>query len=99
MEARDEFRDRQDEQVGVLDALCDRVADGMTVFELRAAVDSDIDTIETALSELKRDGLIRVETDGDTVRVFPHDKVVPDSDEKTVQEDGLFDQFRQRFDL
>ncbi|ESS11411.1 MAG: hypothetical protein A07HR60_01466 [uncultured archaeon A07HR60] len=99
MEAKDEFRDRREEEVAILDALCDRMVDGMTVFELRAAVDSDIDTIETALSQLKSDGLIRVEAEDSTVRVFPHDKVVPDPDGGTGTEQGLFDRVRQKFNL
>jgi hypothetical protein len=99
MEAKDEFRDRREEEVAILDALCDRMADGMTVFELRAAVDSNIDAIETALSQLKSDGLIRVEAENDTVRVFPQDKVVPDPDDGTSTEQGLFDRVRQKFDL
>jgi aminomethyltransferase len=58
MRAKRAFRDRDDDQVAVLDALVDRGEEGMTVLELRAAVDADIEAIETALSALKRDGLI-----------------------------------------
>jgi hypothetical protein len=78
MKARREFRDRGRVQVAVLDALVDRADDGMTVFELRAAVDADIDTLENALAELKGDGLIDVESTDDRFRIYPADRVVPD---------------------
>lgn len=99
MEAKSEFRDRPGDQVAVLDALCDRAGDGMTVLELRAAVDTDIDAIEAALSELKDARLITVEQQNGSVRVYPHDRVVPDP--KTVPDDdpGLFEKVRRRIGL
>ena len=39
MRAKPEFRDRDDTEVAVLDALADRRDEGMTVFELRSEVD------------------------------------------------------------
>ncbi|MUW14450.1 MarR family transcriptional regulator [Halorubrum sp. CBA1125] len=77
MAAKSEFRDRPDVEVALLDALVDRGDEGMTVLELRAAVDADIDAVEEALSALKADSLIVVESE-ERVRVYPHDRVVPD---------------------
>jgi len=82
MAAKPEYRDRPDVEVALLDALVDRGDEGMTVLELRAAVDADIDAIEEALSALKEDSLITVESD-DRVRVYPHDRVVPDPNAPT----------------
>ena len=79
MAAKPEYRDRPDVEVALLDALVDRGDEGMTVLELRAAVDADIDAIEAALSALKADSLITVEST-ERVRVYPHDRVVPDPD-------------------
>ncbi|WP_435361329.1 DUF6432 family protein [Haloarchaeobius sp. DFWS5] len=81
MKAKREYRERNDIDVSVLDALVDRADDGMTVFELRSTVDADIDDLESALSELKSDDLIVVEqTDSRTV-IKPADHVVPDPDD------------------
>jgi predicted transcriptional regulator len=97
MKAKREFRDREEVEVAVLDALVDRGGEGMTVFELRAAVDVDIDTLEAALGELKEDSLISVEHgDGRTV-VLPDDRVVPDPTEEPDDEEGLLDAIRERF--
>jgi hypothetical protein len=99
MAAKPEYRDRPDVEVALLDALVDRGDEGMTVLELRAAVDADIDAVEEALSALKEDSLIVVETD-DHVRVYAHDRVVPDPDAAT--DDGaesLVDAIRDRIGL
>lgn len=79
MRAKREYRrNRSETEVAVLDALVDRNAEGMTVFELRSRVGADIDEIEDALSDLKQDGLITVErNDGRTV-IKPDPKVIPD---------------------
>lgn len=99
MRARPEFRDREDVEVDVLDALVDRGEEGMTVFELRAAAEVDIDTLEEALADLKDDELISVENqDGRTV-VLPDDRVVPDPGETPDEERGLFDAVRDRLGL
>jgi len=99
MAAKPEYRDRPEPQVGVLDALVDRKEEGMTVFELRAAVDVDIDSIEDALSTLKADGLIRVDrTDGD-VRMYPHDRVVPEPDSTDDVDGGWIEEIRRRIGL
>ena len=76
MRARPEYRDRDETDVAVLDALADRNGEGMTVFEIRAAVDEDIDTIEQALGRLKDDGLIEAtQEDGQTV-IAVDDRVI-----------------------
>jgi DNA-binding transcriptional ArsR family regulator len=99
MKARREFRDRGDVEVAVLDALVDRGGEGMTVFELRAAVDVDIDTLEAALSELKEDSLISVERDDGRTVVLPDDRVVPDPTETPDDDEGLLDAIRDRLGL
>jgi predicted transcriptional regulator len=99
MKARREFRDREDVEVAVLDALVDRGGEGMTVFELRAAVDVDIDTLEDALADLKEDSLISVEADGTRTVVLPDDRVVPDPGEAPDDEGGLLDAVRERLGL
>ena len=99
MAAKSEYRDRPDVEVAVLDALVDRGDEGMTVLELRAAVDADIDAIEDALSALKADSLITVESN-DRVRVYPHDRVVPDPDAPNDDpSETLIDAIRDRLGL
>ncbi|MFB6164556.1 MAG: DUF6432 family protein [Haloarculaceae archaeon] len=84
MRAKREYRDRDDTQVAVLDALANRQDDGMTVFELRSRVEVSIDDLEGALAELKADGLIEVSDDDDRTVIVPEDHVVgqydPDED-------------------
>jgi len=99
MAAKPEYRDRPDVEVALLDALVDRGDEGMTVLELRAAVDADIDAIEEALSALKSESLITVENE-ERVRVYPHDRVVPDPDAPNDDPSGtLIDTIRDRFGL
>ena len=99
MAAKPKYRDRPEVQVAVLDALVDRSEEGMTVLELRAAVDADIDAIEEALSTLKADSLITVESD-DRVRVYPHDRVVPDPEADDEEPTGsVVDALRDRLGL
>jgi hypothetical protein len=99
MKARREFRDRRDVEVAVLDALVDRAEEGMTVFELRAAVDADIDTLEEALAELNNDSLITVEETDGRVSIMPDDRVVPDPGEDPPDERGFLDGLRERLGL
>lgn len=99
MRARREFRDRRDVEVEVLDALVDRADEGMTVFEVRAAVDTDIDDIEAALAALKQDGLISVKDGEDRVVIMVDDRVVPDPDADHHEEQGFLDALRDRFGL
>jgi hypothetical protein len=79
MRAKREYRDRAETEVAVLDALVDRADDGMTVFELRAEAEVDIDELEQALSTLKDDDLIVVEPGGDRAVIKPDERVVPDT--------------------
>ncbi|SFF84179.1 hypothetical protein SAMN04488063_0490 [Halopelagius inordinatus] len=100
MRARREFQNRRDIEVDVLDALVDRAEEGMTVFELRAAVDADIDTIEDALAKLKEDGLISVENHRERVAILPDDRVIPDPEEEEIEEEQSFlDAVRERLGL
>ena len=99
MAAKPEYRDRPDVEVAVLDALVDRGGEGMTVLELRAAVDADIDAIEEALSALKADSLTTVESD-DRVRVYPDDRVVPDPEtDGGPPKRGIVESIRRRLGL
>ncbi|MDQ2056046.1 MULTISPECIES: DUF6432 family protein [Halobellus] len=100
MRARREFRDRRDTEVAVLDALVDRAEEGMTVFEVRAAVDADIDEIEAALAALKEDDLISVQNgDDDRVVILVDDRAVPDPEEERPDERGFVDALRDRLGL
>ena len=81
MKAKREYRNRKEVEVAVLDALVDRGDDGMTVFELRSHVEADIDELETALGELKGDGLIDATTTDQRTLITPDERVVPDPDE------------------
>jgi hypothetical protein len=80
MQAKREYRERDETEVAVLDALVDRTDEGMTVFELRTDVDVEIDELETALAELKQADLIAVENDDGPMRIYPEDRVVPEFD-------------------
>ncbi|MFC6826749.1 DUF6432 family protein [Halopelagius fulvigenes] len=99
MRARREFQNRRDIEVDVLDALVDRAEDGMTVFELRAAVDADIDTIEDALANLKDDDLISVENQGERVVILPDERVIPDPEEERKEEQNFLDAVREKLGL
>jgi len=81
MDGRRVIRDREAEEAEILDALVDRGEEGMTVLELRAFVDADIDAIEESLTELKRDGLIEVEQADGGPLIKPDERVIPDPDE------------------
>ncbi|RDI71524.1 DUF6432 family protein [Halopelagius longus] len=99
MRARREFQNRRDIEVDVLDALVDRSEEGMTVFELRAAVDADIDTIEDALASLKDDGLISVDKQGERVVILPDERVIPDPEEEVEEEQNFLDAVREKLGL
>jgi DNA-binding transcriptional ArsR family regulator len=76
MKAKREYRDRDETQVAVLDALADRREEGMTVFELRSHVDVDIDHLEEALAELKAAGLIEATEDDERTVIVPEDHAI-----------------------
>ncbi|MCQ4333013.1 MarR family transcriptional regulator [Natronomonas sp. F2-12] len=98
MQAKREYRDRDETEVSVLDALVDRTDEGMTVFELRTDVEADIDDLETALAELKEAGLIAVENDDGPMRIYPDERVVPEFDSgNTADEASFIDRIRDRF--
>jgi len=94
MQAKPEYRDRGGTEVAVLDALADRAEDGMTVFELRSEVDVDIDRLEDALADLKADGLIDVENDGNRTVILPDEDIVGPADHG--EDPGLFEELRRR---
>jgi predicted transcriptional regulator len=93
MRALPEHRDRDDTEVEILDALADRQEEGMTVFELRTRVDADIDSLEAALADLKDDGLIEADDNGERTVIVPEDGVVGSVDD---DEGSVFDQLRDR---
>ncbi|WP_226042535.1 DUF6432 family protein [Natrinema sp. DC36] len=95
MRAKREYRNREGTEVAVLDALVDRTEDGMTVFELRAAVEVDIDELEDALSTLKADDLIVVESGSETV-IKPAERVVPDQSAGEDDEQSIGEWLRER---
>jgi hypothetical protein len=97
MRAKREYRNRAETEVAVLDALVDRVDDGMTVFELRAEAEVDIDDLEQALSTLKDDNLIVVEHGGDRAVIKPDERVVPDAPVDEEADQSISDWLRDRF--
>ncbi|MFC7044505.1 DUF6432 family protein [Halobacteriaceae archaeon GCM10025711] len=97
MKAKREYRDRGETEVAVLDALVDRNEDGMTVFELRAHVDVEIDELERALAELKRDDLITASQETSRTVIRVDERVIPDRDPET--EPSVFDWLRERLGL
>ena len=92
-----EHRDRDEVEFEVLAALADRAEEGMSVLELRAAVDADIDRLEPALGDLKQEGLIDVESDGDGVVLYPADGVVADPEELSDDDPSVLEIIRNRF--
>lgn len=96
MRAKREYRDRRETEVEVLDALADREG-GMTVFELRAQVDVDIDELEAALGGLKRDDLITTDSEGDRTLIRAAEGAVPDGEPEP--ERSLVDALRERLGL
>ncbi|MBV0903648.1 DUF6432 family protein [Haloarcula salina] len=94
MRAKPEYRDRDETEVAVLDALADRREEGMTVFELRSRTEENIDRIEDALAALKADDLIEVEDNGERTVILPGEDVV--GDDVPDEEGSLLDQIRDR---
>lgn len=97
MRAKEEYRDRNDTEVAVLDALAERHQDGMTVFELRSSVDVDIDRLESALGNLKDDELIEATSEGRETRIVPESKAIgPGEADET---ETIVDRIRERLPL
>ncbi|WP_293029798.1 DUF6432 family protein [Natronococcus sp.] len=96
MRAKREYRDRAETEVAVLDALVDRADDGMTVFELRAEAEVDIDELEEALATLKEDGLIDVESETSETVIKPDERVVPEMPADNADEQSIGDWLRER---
>ena len=97
MRAKPEYRDRDETEVAVLDALAERNGDGMTVLAIRSVVDADIDALEDALSNLKSDALIEVSTDSGRTVITVDDHVIGPGEADTG--DDFFEQLRDRFSL
>lgn len=98
MGAKREYRDRDEVQVAVLDALVDRSEEGMTVLELRSHVDAEIDRLEGALGELKDANLIEVRDAGDRTVILPDDRVVPEPGEEPAER-SLLEELRRRLPI
>jgi hypothetical protein len=96
MSIRPEYRQRDAVEVRILGALADRGEEGMTVFELRSHVDSDIDELEKALANLKSDGLVNAETNGHRTVILVDETVVPD-EPVADDEPGIIDAILDRF--
>ena len=94
MRAKPAYRDRDETEVVVLDALADRHNEGMTVFEIRSRADVTIDEIEDALAALKQDDLITVEDDGERTVILPDDDVV--GPVETDDDPSLLEELRRR---
>lgn len=95
MALKPEYRDRDDTDVAVLGALADRPDDGMTIFELRAEVEEDIDTIEESLARLKRDRLIEATEEGSQTSILPCERVLTNSADESDEGD-LVERIRDR---
>jgi len=100
MQSKREHRGPEDTRVAVLDALCDRREEGMTVFELRSHVEADIDDLETALADLKRDSLIVADAGEERTVIKPTARVAsgPVSEEPT-DEDSFLGWLRRKVGL
>ena len=95
MQPKREYRDRGATEVAVLDALVDRNEEGMSVFELRARADVEIDELEAALASLKEDDLISATRRGGRTVITVDDRVVPDG-EPTTEPPSIIDRIRDR---
>ena len=98
MKAKREYREREEVEVAVLDALVDRNEEGMTVFELRSHVEADIDELEAALASLKEDDLIDANKGDHRTLITPDERVIPDPDEPE-DEPSFVDRIIERLPL
>ena len=97
MRAKREYRNRDETEVAVLDALVERDQDGLTVFELRLQADVEIDDLEGALGDLKSDGLIDVDRSDGRMRIKPDESVIPAPGTNDT-EPSLFERVRRIVD-
>lgn len=95
MQAKREFRSRDETEVAVLDALVDQPEEGMTVLELRTKVNVDIDTLEGALSSLKEEALIDTDRSDEQLVIIPADRVVPEEEDEN-NDQSMYDDIRDR---
>lgn len=98
MRLRPEYRDRDDTELAVLDALADRHEEGMTLFELRSSLGVDIDGLETALTGLQDSGLVSVEDDGQRT-VFVVDQGAIEPEQSQTDDVGVLEWLRGRLGL
>ncbi len=98
MTAKRELSHEDSTKDAITDALVDRGTDGMTVLELRAYVDADINDIESNLTDLKNENLIEVTNEDGATRIKPEDKLIPDEDEHWSG-DSLLGRLREYFPL
>jgi predicted transcriptional regulator len=99
MQAKPAYRDRDQAELAVLDALVDRHEEGMTVFEIRSGTNLDIDTIEDALGGLKEADLIRVDDEVSPTRIYPDERVVPEPGEAEEDSSSFVDRVIDRLPL
>lgn len=99
MKAKREYRDREEVEVAVLDALVDRNEEGMTVFELRSRVEADIDELETALGNLKDDDLIDANEGDRRTLIRPDERVIPDPEKQDGDDPSFVDRIIERLPL
>lgn len=98
MQAKSEYRKRDETEVAVLDVLADHNSDGMTIFEIRTETDLDIDTLEDALANLKENSLIDVSTEDERTVINVKDHVIGPEDSDDDEPD-IFDELRRRLSL
>lgn len=96
MTAKRELSQDDSTKDAIIDALVERGTDGMTVLELRAYVDADINDIESSLTDLKNDDLIVVTNEDGATRIKPEDKVIP-VEENPWSNESILDRLREYF--
>lgn len=88
MHLKSEYRDRDDTDVAVLTTLASHPEDGMTVFELRSEVETDIDSIEESLARLKAEQLIDANKEDRQTVIVPKDYVLSNGTAESDEESG-----------
>lgn len=100
MASRSSYESRDEVEVQILDALIERAETGMTIFELRTAVDVDIETLEPALNNLRSDNLISIDYSEERSLIHPVDRIIPDDTNQSNEVDDswwIFRRIRERF--